>query len=123
LVLSSLFVDHPFFTVALDELVRLSNTSSLRRSRSAAQLNVGNRLTSKGFTERYEGLWALAVNADHFRNGSESEEFSSSMPFGAPQKADSARSSRHFAFVTEGDIGSATSSRIKELHPLWAPSQ
>jgi hypothetical protein len=26
-------------------------------------------------------------------------------------------------FVPEGDIGSATSSRINELHPLWPPSQ
>jgi hypothetical protein len=25
--------------------------------------------------------------------------------------------------VPEGDIGSATSSRINELRPLWAPSQ
>jgi hypothetical protein len=53
---SSLFVDHPFFTIALHEPVRFSNACSLRRSRSAAQLNVGNRRASRGVTERYEGL-------------------------------------------------------------------
>src|SRR5258708_10914532 len=57
LVLSSLFVDHPSFTVALRELVRFSNSSSLRRSRSPAQLNLGHRRASKVVTERYEGLW------------------------------------------------------------------
>jgi hypothetical protein len=57
LVLSSLFVDHPFFTVALHEPVRFSNAYSLRRSRSATQLNVGNRRASIVVTERYEGLW------------------------------------------------------------------
>lgn len=46
-----------FFTVALHEPVRFSNACSLRPSRSAAQLNVGKRRTSKGATERYEGLW------------------------------------------------------------------
>ena len=53
---SSLFVDHPFFTIALHEPVCFSNACSLRRSRSAAQLNVGNRRASRGVTERYEGL-------------------------------------------------------------------
>src|SRR5262249_40484266 len=57
LALSQLFVDHPFFTVALDEPLRFSNACSLGRLRSAAQLNVGNRPASKGLTERYEGLW------------------------------------------------------------------
>src|SRR6476646_11094392 len=56
LPLSSLFVDHPFFTVALHEPVRFSNACSLGRSRSAAQLNVGKRRASKGVTDRYEGL-------------------------------------------------------------------
>src|SRR6516162_10765221 len=37
--------------------VRFSYACSLRRSRSAAQLDVGNRLASKGLAERYEGLW------------------------------------------------------------------
>ena len=57
LVLSSLLVDHSSFTVALHERVRLSNKCSLRRSQLAAQLNVGNRRTAKGGTERYDGLW------------------------------------------------------------------
>ncbi|MET4072154.1 hypothetical protein ABID58_006983 [Bradyrhizobium sp. S3.2.6] len=56
LALSQPFVDHPFFTVALDEPVRVSNACSLRRSRSAAQLNVGNRPASRWVTEQYEGL-------------------------------------------------------------------
>jgi hypothetical protein len=30
---------------------------------------------------------------------------------------------QHRRSVPEGDIGSATSSRVKELHPLWASSQ
>jgi hypothetical protein len=37
--------------------VRFSNACNLRRSRSAAQLHVGNHPASKGVTERYEGLW------------------------------------------------------------------
>jgi hypothetical protein len=57
LVLSSLFVDHPCFTIALHEPVRFSNACSLRRSRLAAQLNVGNLRASKGVTRRYEGPW------------------------------------------------------------------
>jgi hypothetical protein len=56
LVLSSLFVDHPFSPSHLIEPVRFSNACRLGRSRSAAQLNVGNRRASKGATERYEGL-------------------------------------------------------------------
>jgi hypothetical protein len=36
------------FTAALHEPVRLSNGCNLIRSRSAAQLNIGNRRTSKG---------------------------------------------------------------------------
>jgi hypothetical protein len=55
-----------FFTVTLDAPVRVFNACSLRRSRSAAQLNVGNRPASKGVTERYEGLWR-SLKADHFR--------------------------------------------------------
>ena len=46
-----------FFSVALHEPVCFSNACSLRRSRSAAQLNVGKRRASKGVTERYESLW------------------------------------------------------------------
>jgi hypothetical protein len=42
---------------------------------------------------------------------------------GLPQSTDIIRPARLGRFVPEGDIGSATSSRIKELHPLWAPSQ
>src|ERR1700736_3749090 len=57
LALSSLFVDHPFFTVALHQPVRFCNAFSLRQLRSAAQLNLGKRRASKGVTERYEGLW------------------------------------------------------------------
>jgi hypothetical protein len=57
LVSSSLFVDHPFFSVALHQPVRLSDACSLRRSRSTAQLNVGKCRASKGVAERYEGLW------------------------------------------------------------------
>src|SRR5258707_3483411 len=57
LVITLLFVDHPFFSVTLHEPVRFSNSSSLRRSRSPAQLNLGNRRASKVVTERYEGLW------------------------------------------------------------------
>jgi hypothetical protein len=57
LVSSLLFVDHPFFSVALHQPVRLSNACSLRRSRSTAQLNVGKCRASKGVAERYEGLW------------------------------------------------------------------
>src|SRR6516225_4615757 len=37
--------------------LRFSNACSLRRSRSAAQLDAGNRRASYGGTERYEGLW------------------------------------------------------------------
>jgi hypothetical protein len=48
---------HPLFAGALHEPVRSSNACSLRRSRSPVQLNVGNRLVSKGRTKRYEGLW------------------------------------------------------------------
>src|ERR1700693_3802632 len=63
-VLSSLFVDHLSFTAALHEPVRFSNLSTLRRSRSPAQLNLGNRRASKVVTERYEGLWRS--RAGHF---------------------------------------------------------
>jgi hypothetical protein len=38
-------------------------------------------------------------------------------------EADSSRTSGDVRKVPEGDIVLATSSRIKELHPLWAPSQ
>jgi hypothetical protein len=47
LVLSWLFVDHLSFTAALHAPVRFSNLSSLRRSRSPAQLNVGSRWASR----------------------------------------------------------------------------
>jgi hypothetical protein len=67
LVLSSLFVDHPSLTVALHEPVRFSNSCSLRRSRSPAQVNVGIRRASKVVTERYEGLWRSKAN--HFSIG------------------------------------------------------
>jgi hypothetical protein len=53
---SSLFVDHPIFIIAPNEAVRFSDTISLRGLRPPAQLNVGNRLLSKGGTERYKGL-------------------------------------------------------------------
>src|ERR1700720_1081511 len=66
--MSSLFVEHPSFSVALHQPVRLSDACSLRRSRSAAQLNVGKRRASKGGTERYEGLWRSPL-AHHFRTG------------------------------------------------------
>jgi hypothetical protein len=56
------------FSVALHQRVRLSDACTLRRSRSSAQLNVGKRRASKGFTERYEGFMAFALNADHSRN-------------------------------------------------------
>lgn len=59
-----------FFTVALDEPVRLSNACSLRRLRSAAQLNVGNRPASSGGDGTIRRFRALPVKADHFRNGS-----------------------------------------------------
>ena len=59
LVLSSLFVDHPFFTVALHQPVRFSNACNLRRSRSATQLHVGNRPASKGVTETIRRSMAL----------------------------------------------------------------
>ncbi|MGY4434885.1 hypothetical protein ACVWWO_007362 [Bradyrhizobium sp. F1.13.1] len=58
-VLSQLFVDHPIFIVALDEPVRFSDARSLRRSRSAAQLNADIRPASRWVTERYEGLGRL----------------------------------------------------------------
>jgi hypothetical protein len=69
LVLSSLFVDHPFFSVALHQPVRLSYACILRRSRSAAQLNVGNRRASKRGHGTIRRFMALALKADHFRNG------------------------------------------------------
>ena len=56
LVLSSLFVNHPFFTVALHEPERFSNACSLRRSRSADQSDVGNRqahLRGHGTIQRF----------------------------------------------------------------------
>ena len=59
LVLSSLFVDHPIFTVALHWPVRFSNACNLRRSRSTAQLHVGNRPASKGVTETIRRSMAL----------------------------------------------------------------
>jgi hypothetical protein len=58
LVLSSLFVDHSFFTVAFHKPVRFSNPCILGRWRSAAQLSGGNRQSSKGASELYEGLRA-----------------------------------------------------------------
>ena len=57
---SSEAIDAP---VALHEPVRSSNSTSLRQSRSQAQLDVGNRPASKVVTERYEGLWRS--KADH----------------------------------------------------------
>jgi hypothetical protein len=80
LVLSSLFVDYPFFTVALHEPVRLSDACSLRRSRSAVQLHLGNRPASKGVTETIRRSMALALKADHFRNGADSAVPSVSRP-------------------------------------------
>jgi hypothetical protein len=91
--LSSLFVDHPFFTVALHEPVRSCNAFSLRRLRSTAQLNVGNRRASKGVTERYESLWRRVAEAADFlcrrtsSNPSTSTHFRSILAlgeFGAP---------------------------------------
>ena len=58
--------DPSFFT----ELVYFSNSCSLRRSRSAAQLNVGNPGPSKGVHRTIRRFMALAFKADHFRNGS-----------------------------------------------------
>jgi hypothetical protein len=58
LALSSLLVDHPF-TVALHQPVRFSNACNLRRSRSAAQLHIGNRPASKGVTETIRRSMAL----------------------------------------------------------------
>jgi hypothetical protein len=57
--------------VELHEPVRFSNACTLRRSRSAAQLNAGNRPASKGVTETMRRFTALALKADHFRNGSD----------------------------------------------------
>jgi hypothetical protein len=59
LVLSSLFVDHPFIRRRASRAIGASCACNLRRSRSVAQLNVGKRRTSKGVTEQYEGLWRL----------------------------------------------------------------
>ncbi len=49
--------------------VRLSNRCSLRRSRSPAPLNVGNRPASKDVTERYEGLWCSPLKPTTFAMG------------------------------------------------------
>lgn len=43
--------------------VCLSNACSLRRLPSVSQLNVGYCPTSKGVTERYEGVWRSRFNA------------------------------------------------------------
>ena len=61
-----LFVDYPFFTVALGEPVGSSNAYSLKRSRRAAQLHLGKRRSSKEVTKPYEGLWQspLAVKGN-----------------------------------------------------------
>ena len=78
---SSLFVDHPFFTIALHEPVRFSNACSLRRSRSAAQLNVGNRRASRGGHGTIRRFKALALKAGRFRNGSKCEKLTTSKCF------------------------------------------
>ncbi|WGD50360.1 hypothetical protein QA641_32905 [Bradyrhizobium sp. CB1650] len=64
LVLSWLFVDHPF-----SHLTSVYETSFIPRLQTrtialSAQLNAGNRQSSKGTTERYKGFMAIAVKAD-----------------------------------------------------------
>jgi hypothetical protein len=49
------------FTIALHEPERSSNPYSLRQSRSAAQLHVGNLPASKGVTETIRRFMALAL--------------------------------------------------------------
>jgi hypothetical protein len=66
------WVSHPFFTVARHEPVRFSNASSLRRSRSPAQLNTGSRQAIRSGHETKRRFMALAVKADHFCNESRS---------------------------------------------------
>jgi hypothetical protein len=71
LVFVELFVDHPFFQKShFMSAVRFSHVCSLRQSRSAAQLNVGNRGVSKGAHGTIRRFMALVVKTDHFRNGS-----------------------------------------------------
>ena len=55
------------FTIALHEPVGSSSAYNLRRSRSAVQLHVGNRPTSKGVTETIRRFMALALKANHSR--------------------------------------------------------
>jgi hypothetical protein len=57
------FVDLPSFT-SLHEPLRFFIASSLKRSRSPAQVDVGIRRASKVITEQYEGL--CRSKADHF---------------------------------------------------------
>src|ERR1700761_4708100 len=56
------------FNVALRERVRFSNAFTLGRSRSTAQLNVGNRTASKCVTNTIRRFMAHVLEDDQFRN-------------------------------------------------------
>jgi hypothetical protein len=72
----------PFFAVALHEPVRVPAGCSLRRSRSATQLNVGHHRPSKGVTERYKRLMALAGACIGMRGlGSDRIDGAQDLPF------------------------------------------
>jgi hypothetical protein len=86
--LSQLFVDHPFSPSHFHEPVRFSNACSLGRSRSAAQLNVGNRPASKGVNGTIRRFMALALKADRFRNELKPAMLRSSGRFMPGPKAD-----------------------------------
>jgi hypothetical protein len=57
-----------FFSVALHQPVRCSDACSLRRPRSATQLNVGKRRASKGVTKTIRRFMASALKAARFRS-------------------------------------------------------
>jgi hypothetical protein len=67
-----------FFHRRASSAVHFSNACSLRRSRAAAQLHVGNRRASKGVTERYEGLWRSPLELTTSARGQ-------SLQFGSPK--------------------------------------
>jgi hypothetical protein len=110
LVLSSLFFDRPFFTVALHEPVRFANGCSLRRLRSAAELNVGIRPASEGVTDRYEGLWGSPLKPTTSATGQEQPCVPLERQSASTSKADIPAAEREVSFEPKADRAQMTAS-------------